>query len=150
MKKLKINSAFNKNLPDKEEIEKTRVLLADDHQIMRRGIKGLINAEDDLFVVAEARNGKEAVKLARETSPDVIVMDFNMPLMNGFEAAKEIILINPSIKIIGLSLNGHHYARQSMLSAGASAYLAKSEVFDSLCSTIRYIVNGSENSASNG
>lgn len=141
MKKKKISTrAFYQSTADKKK-SRTSILLADDHLAMRRGIKGLINAEDDLFITAEACNGKEAVIFARETSPDVIVMDFNMPIMNGIEATKAIILVNPSIRIIGLSLNNHNYARQSMLKAGASAYLTKSDVFDTLCSTIRNVVN---------
>jgi CheY-like chemotaxis protein len=129
------------------KIKKIRVLLADDHLIMRRGIRVLINKEDDLLVVAEAGNGKEAVTRVHETSPHVIIMDFNMPVMNGLEATKEILLAKPAIKIIGLSLNNHDYARQCMLDVGASAYLTKDEVFDRLCATIRSVVRGPKDKA---
>lgn len=132
------------DMTDKEKKvheQKVNVLLVDDHQIMRRGIKGLINAEADLFVVAEASNGREAIKFAREMLPDVIMMDVNMPIMNGIKATKEIVSVHPSTKIIGLSMSNDNDAKQSILNAGACAYLSKSDALESLCETIRNVLN---------
>ena len=116
---------------------KVKVLLVDDHQMMREGLRKMIEDEDDLVVIAEASDGKDAVKLAGEASPDVIVMDVNMPGMNGIEATRQIAADMPHMRIIGLSLQQEESVSRAMRSAGASAYLTKSEVFETLCATIR-------------
>lgn len=114
-----------------------RVLLVDDHRMMREGLQRIIEEEDDLTVVGEASDGEEAVKLAQETYPDVIIMDVNMPGMNGIEATREIISEAPQVRVIGLSFQEEKNVAEAMRSAGASAYLTKSEVFETLCATIR-------------
>lgn len=126
-----------KSSTDEERDQKVKVLLVDDHQMIHEGLKKIVDAENDLVVIAEAFDGEEAIKLAQETSPDIIVMDVNMPVMNGIEATKEIMLRMPALRIIGLSLNNHENTVKSMLSAGASAYLTKNEAFETLCPTIR-------------
>lgn len=116
---------------------KIKVLLVDDHQMMREGLQRIIEEEDDLTVIGEASDGEEAVKLAQEAYPDVIIMDVNMPGMNGIEATREITSNTPQVRIIGLSLQEEKNVAEAMRSAGASAYLTKSEVFETLCATIR-------------
>lgn len=116
---------------------KIRVMLVDDHHMMREGLRRIIEGEDDLMVVAEASDGKEGVKLARETAPDVVVMDVNMPKMNGIEATRKIKSEAPDVHIIGLSLHNEENIVRAMRSAGASAYLTKEEAFETLCATIR-------------
>lgn len=122
---------------ESETKPKIKVLLVDDHKMMREGLRKLIEEEDDLTVIAEASDGKEGIKLARETSPDVIVMDVNMPGINGIEATREITGHAPDMRIIGLSLQEEESVARAMRNAGASAYLTKSEVFETLCATIR-------------
>src|SRR5699024_9781231 len=96
-----------------------------------------VNEQEDLTVIGEASNGKEAIKLAAETAPDIVVMDVNMPDMNGIEATQKIMSNDPNLRIIGLSLHNHGNVTESMLQAGASAYLSKNEAFETLCATIR-------------
>ncbi|MEX0719448.1 MAG: response regulator transcription factor, partial [Balneolaceae bacterium] len=116
---------------------KITVLLVDDHQMMRKGLQKMIDAQDDLMVIAEVADGKDALKVAQETSPDVIVMDVNMPGMNGIDATLQVSAILPNIRIIGLSLHDNKDVAEAMRNAGASAYLTKSEAFETLCATIR-------------
>ncbi|HET6528388.1 MAG TPA: response regulator transcription factor [Balneolaceae bacterium] len=113
------------------------ILLVDDQEMIRKGLRKIIEEEDDLMIIAEASDGKEAIKSARETSPDVIVMDVNMPKMDGIQATKKIKSALPDIHIIGLSLHGRKEVIQDMRSAGASAYVTKDEAFEALCATIR-------------
>lgn len=114
-----------------------RVLLVDDHKMMREGLRKIVNEQDDLRVIAEASNGEEAVHLAQEEVPDIIVMDVNMPVMDGITATQEIMAKVSGQRIIGLSLHDHDKVISSMRSAGATAYLTKNEAFETLCATIR-------------
>lgn len=117
--------------------EELDILIADDHQMVRNGFRKLIEKQYDLKVVGEASDGQETVKLARETKPDVILMDVNMPKMDGIEATKIISSEDPDVCIIGLSLHDRKEVVEDMLSAGACAYLSKDQAFETLCKTIR-------------
>lgn len=117
--------------------QQIRVLIADDHHMVRNGLKSLIEEQDDLLVVAEATNGREAIYQTGESDPDVIVMDINMPHVNGIEATQIISSINPQVRIIGLSFHEEEKVAAEIKSAGASAYLTKAEAFDSLAAVIR-------------
>lgn len=121
----------------KTQVERIRVLLVDDHKLMREGLRTLINEEKDMSVIAEAKNGEEAVKLAAEVDPDIIVMDLNMPKMNGLKATQKIIVQGTKSKIIGLSIHDEISAKEAMLEAGASVYLTKDEAIETLCAAIR-------------
>ena len=81
-----------------------RVILADDHQIVRRGLRELLEKQNDLAVVGEARTGEEAIRLAREVQPDVVIMDVGMPDLNGIEATYQLLATNKNLKIIALSM----------------------------------------------
>jgi CheY-like chemotaxis protein len=116
---------------------KIRVLLVDDHQIMREGLRNIIEEQADLEVVAEAADGEMAVEAARQFQPDVVIMDMNMPKMNGLEATRQIKAEFPQITVIGLSMHGDQKMAQAMRNAGASAYLSKAGSFDILCRMIR-------------
>jgi signal transduction histidine kinase/ActR/RegA family two-component response regulator len=116
---------------------KLKILIADDHQMVRNGFRQMINKQDDLTVIGEASDGEEVVRMARETAPDVILMDVNMPGMDGLEATKKISSAFPEVCIIGLSLHDREEVKQNMLSAGAKAYLSKDQAFEMLCETIR-------------
>ena len=97
-----------------------KILIADDHQILRQGLRTLLEKEPDLEVVAEADNGRSTVRLARETQPEVIIMDVAMPDLNGIEATRQIISEMPKVKVIALSMYADRRFVANMLKAGAS------------------------------
>ncbi len=119
-----------------------KILIADDHKITREGLKSLLEKEDNLTVVAEAENGREAVRLAHELKPDIVVMDINMPELNGIEATRQIIADDPHIKVIALSMFSERRYVTRMLKVGVSGYLLKSNAFDELVSAIHAISKG--------
>jgi CheY-like chemotaxis protein len=102
-----------------------RVLFADDHKVMRQGLVRLISGQPDIQVVGEAANGREAVELARQLRPDVIVMDISMPEMDGIEATRRIKAELPEVRIIGLSMFEDEQSTRNMLGANADAFIAK-------------------------
>ncbi len=119
-----------------------RLLIADDHKMMREGLKSLISKEPGMSIVGEAENGEETVNLSRKTAPHVAIIDVTMPDLNGIEATRKIIKDNPNIKVVGLS--GHpdrHFVRE-MLKAGASAYILKQTAFDELIRAIHEVMAG--------
>ncbi|MBW3541355.1 MAG: response regulator [Planctomycetes bacterium] len=113
------------------------VLLVDDHAILRKGLKGLLEDQPDIEVVGEAADGGEAVALARTLAPDVVIMDINMPVMNGIEATRAIKREQPGLRIIGLSLHEDAEVIGSLIEAGASAYVTKGGPPDDLIYAIR-------------
>jgi PAS domain S-box-containing protein len=114
-----------------------RVLVVDDHRIVREGLVGLLESEPGIVVVGQAANGAEAIERARTMNPDVIIMDINMPLMNGIEATRRIRKELPRIAVIGLSLHSERDMGQSMREAGATSYLSKNGPSEDLLLAIR-------------
>ena len=121
---------------------KIKVLLADDHLVVRMGISAIISLESDLTVVGETDNGIDAVRLARELKPDVIVMDLMMPKMNGVTATMEIIKDNPSAKILVLTTFGTSQEIGKMISAGAKGALVKTSSKTEIIAAIRVVASG--------
>ena len=119
-----------------------RILIADDHQIVRMGLTTIFAKEADIAVVGEARNGREAVQQARECSPDVILMDLMMPRMNGVEATRRILAGDPSAKILVLTTFGASEEVEQALSAGAYGALIKDTPHMGLVAAIRTVANG--------
>ena len=113
-----------------------RVLIADDHTIMRAGLRSLLEKEDQIEVVAEAENGRRAVQLAVEHEPDVVVMDVSMPDLNGIEATSQVLESLPEAKVIALSMHTDKRFVMGMLRAGASGYLLKDCASQELASAI--------------
>ena len=114
-----------------------RIMIADDHEIVRNGLRSLIEQELDMEVIAEADNGRNAVRLALELVPDVVIMDIAMPELNGIEAARQIISALPRIKVIALSMHADKRYVMEMLKAGASGYILKDNAYEELARAIR-------------
>ncbi len=118
------------------------VLLVDDHNIVRQGLKALLTAEPDILIAGEAQTGREAVNLATRTHPDVVVMDLAMPLLNGWEATRQILKAVPTAKILILSSYSDHEHIQQAIAAGAAAYLIKQTAAADLVKAIREVKKG--------
>src|SRR5665213_791685 len=119
-----------------------KILLADDHQIVREGLRALVTAQDGMSVVGESPNGRDAIERAHELKPDVVVMDIGMPDLNGIEATRRILADNPRCKIVGLSMHSDRRFLTEMLKAGATAYLLKDSAFEELAAAIRAVTAG--------
>jgi len=116
---------------------KIRVALADDHAILRSGLRMLLSAEADMEVVGEAADGVEAIELTKAKSPDVLVLDINMPRLNGIQALKGIVAQHGSTKVVILTVHDDPAYLRSLLAAGASGYVLKKSVDADLLSAIR-------------
>jgi len=119
---------------------KVRILLADDHQIMREGLKALLVKHSSVEVIAEAENGIEALAMARREKPDVIVMDIAMPDINGIEVTRQLKSEMADIKIIALSMHSDRRFVSEILKAGASAYVLKQAAFEDLEKAIKAVM----------
>jgi len=122
--------------------DKISVLLVDDHAMLRKGMTLLLGEEADIDVIGEAGDGEQAIAQARALQPDVVVMDINMPGMNGIEATRRIVSEFPDIKIIALSIHSGKRFVDDMLSAGAAGYLLKESVPEELLQGIRAVMRG--------
>jgi DNA-binding NarL/FixJ family response regulator len=118
-----------------------RILLADDHKIMREGLRSLIEKQPGMEVIAEAENGRTTVALSRKLKPDVVIIDIAMPDLNGIEATRQIIADTPDVKVTALSMLSDTKFVREMLSAGASGYLLKDSAFEELGKALHTIVN---------
>jgi CheY-like chemotaxis protein len=114
-----------------------RVILADDHSMVRQGLVRVFRDEADFEVVGEAANGKEALEMAREQEPDIIVMDLQMPVMSGLEATRVIRRELPGVQVIGLSMDATKESRRSLLRAGALDLLHKGGSAEDLIQRVR-------------
>ncbi|WP_447964907.1 PAS domain S-box protein [Nitrospira sp. Ecomares 2.1] len=142
------NSAFsespkppNESLPRLQKKKVVRILLVDDHAMIRQGIRTLLEHHDDFMIVGEAKNGEEALKVTNLVLPDVVVMDVNMPKINGIDATKVLTKEHPSIRVIGLSVHEDKEIERMLLEAGAAMYVTKSSVANTLVDAIRDVVN---------
>jgi len=121
---------------------KIRVLLVDDHHLVRRGFRLMLEDEDDLIVAGEASDGQEAIEKARELAPDVIVMDFALPGMNGAAAARQILKAAPKTAILILSMHSETNYVRTCLDAGVRGYLLKNAVDLELIEAVRKVADG--------
>ena len=117
-----------------------RVLLVDDHAMVRQGLRTILDSYDDVTVIGEAGNGTEAISMAADLRPDVIVMDINMPTMDGIEATKQIKAAQPEIIVIGLSVNTSTQVTEAMKRAGAAAFISKEAAAEELYGTIAALI----------
>lgn len=121
-------------------MNKLRILLAEDHETIRDGLKLLINSQPDMEVVGEAENGRVAVQMAHERLPDVVVMDVSMPELNGLQATKRLKLEHPQMKVLALTRHTDDGYLQQLLHAGASGYVLKQSKSAELLRAIRVVV----------
>lgn len=123
-------------------ITKTRVLVVDDHALIREGVKSLVNAQADMVVAGEAADGVEACAKAREVSPDVVIIDVSMPGATGAEATRSICAALPHVRVLALTVHEERAYVRQLLAAGASGYLLKRAVASDLVHAIRVVVRG--------
>jgi two-component system response regulator NreC len=121
---------------------KLKILVAEDHGTVRDGIKMIVNSQEDMEVVGEACDGREAVELARKLQPDIVLMDVSMPRLNGLKAAAQLKRIAPDIKILTLTRHTDDAYLQELLRAGVSGYALKQSLSDELIRAIRIIAAG--------
>lgn len=123
-------------------MEKIKILLADDHQLFRNGLKILLDAFDDFEIAGEAVNGEEVLRIIENTNCDVVLMDIDMPVMDGIEATRRAIEINPNIKIIALSMYGEEEYYHRMVEAGAKGFILKDSDINEVKDAIITVYNG--------
>ena len=123
-------------------MKKIMVLLADDHTVVRQGLRALLKAEEDMEVIGEAENGRQAVNLVKKSPPDVVLMDVAMPLMNGLEATRQILKSSPTTKVLVLTSYGDDDCIEQLMRAGAAGYLIKQTAANDLLKAIREVQRG--------
>lgn len=121
---------------------KIKVLIVDDHKIMREGLKSLLDRAEDLEMVGEADNGRTAIQYARDLAPQVVLMDLSMPEMNGIDATRRIVAECPETKVLALSMHSDRRFVEGALAAGAHGFLLKDCAFDELVVAIREVASG--------
>jgi len=119
-----------------------RILLADDHSLVRHGFRMILSAQPDMEVAGEAGNGREAVELAQKLKPDVVVMDVTMPELNGIEATRRLVELSPRTRVLALSMHKDAVYVREILRAGARGYLLKDSADADLLAAVRAVAKG--------
>jgi DNA-binding NarL/FixJ family response regulator len=119
---------------------KTKVFIADDHQIVREGLRSMLEKESWIKVVGEAEDGRKTLRMALELAPDVVIMDVSMPGLNGIEATRQIVAELPAVKVIALSMHDDRRFVLNMIKAGAKGYMLKDSAFKDLIKAIRVVI----------
>jgi DNA-binding NarL/FixJ family response regulator len=119
----------------------TRIIIADDHRIMREGLASMLRSEPELDVIAQAGDGAEVVRLARELQPDMVITDISMPGLNGIEAMRGILEEAPGVKILCLSVHDEKRLVSAVMDAGAAGYLLKDCAFEELLRAVRAVIS---------
>ena len=119
----------------------TRILIADDHQVVRSGLRAILEAQPNWEVVAEAADGKEAILKAIETKPDVAVLDYSLPLVNGIEATRQIRARLPRTEVLIFTMHDNETVIEELVKAGARGYLLKSDARRDLMAAIESLAN---------
>lgn len=113
-----------------------RIFIADDHEVVRKGLIALLQAQPDWEVCGEAADGREAVEKAAEVKPDIVILDIGMPSLNGLEATRQILKVNPEAKILVLTLHDSDSVVREVLNAGARGFLLKSDAARDLVAAV--------------
>ena len=121
---------------------KIKVLLVDDHAIIREGLRSLLEKQPEMEVIADTDDGRKALRLVQKLSPDIVIMDITMPGLNGIEATGQITAEFPDVKVIALSIHSKRRYVADMLSAGATGYILKECLFDELVAAIKAVATG--------
>ncbi len=119
-----------------------KVLLVDDHAIIREGLRSLLKKQHEMEVIADTDDGRKAIELVRELLPNIVIMDITMPGLNGIEATRQITAEFPDVKVIALSIHSKRRFVADMLSAGATGYILKECLFDELVQAIKAVATG--------
>ena len=119
-----------------------QVLIVDDHEIMREGMSALLRKYSQFEVVGQATDGRQALEMASQLKPDVIIMDVGMPNLNGVDATKKLISMYPDLKIMALSAHSDGSIVAKMIKAGASGYMLKESAFDELIEGLNTLLDG--------
>ena len=119
-----------------------RLLIADDHKLMREGLRALLSGESDIEVSGEASNGREIVKMVEDSSPGIVLMDISMPQLNGIDATRQIEDLSGDTRVIALSMHADRLFVQGVLKAGAGGYILKDSAFEELAQAVRAVSNG--------
>ncbi|MHC4291065.1 MAG: response regulator [Planctomycetota bacterium] len=120
----------------------TKVLLVDDHKIMREGISALLRRYSEFEVVGQAADGRQALEMASQLKPDIVIMDVGMPNLNGVDATKHLLSVNPNLKIMALSTHSDGSVVAKMIKAGAAGYILKESAFDELIEGLNTLLDG--------
>lgn len=134
-------SAFG-TIPHYMSATSIKIVLCDDHRIIREGLRSLLEKQPDMTVVGEGTNGFEACKLAKQFSPDIIILDVAMPNLNGIAAARRLHEDSPKSRILALSMHSDRHFVTGMLQAGATGYMLKDCAFSELINAIRTVIGG--------
>ncbi|MCB1851577.1 MAG: response regulator transcription factor [Gammaproteobacteria bacterium] len=121
---------------------KKRILIVDDHKIVREGLRSLIEDDGSYEVVGEAANGREALKLVRQLLPDLVIMDVAMNEMNGIDATRQLTRVAPDVRVLALSMHSDSRYVKQMLEAGAMGYLVKENAFEEIAAALRSVLAG--------
>ena len=119
-----------------------RILIADDHDVVRRGLRALIQEQPSWQIVAEVQDGRSAVAKTQELKPDVAILDIGMPSLNGLDATSQIVKVNPDTKVLILTMHDSEQLIQNVLNAGARGYLMKSDANRDLVAVVRALLLG--------
>jgi len=118
------------------------IVLVDDHEIVRQGIKSVLASEIDIKIVDEANNGRDAVRIVREKNPDIVIMDISLPGLNGLDASQQILKINKSVKVLILSMHENRVFIEKALSLGVKGYILKDSAVDEVVRAVREVQGG--------
>ncbi len=119
-----------------------RILIADDHEVVRQGVRTILESQPGWSVVAESENGADAVEQAQQSNPDIALLDISMPLLNGLEATRQILKVNPEIQVLILTMHESHELVQDVLAAGARGYVLKTDAKRDLVNAVRSLSEG--------
>ncbi|MCS7009089.1 MAG: response regulator transcription factor [Chthoniobacterales bacterium] len=132
----------SKSASQKIPRKKFRILIADDHEIVRHGLRNLIESEENFQIIAEATNGRDAVQLANQLKPDIVVLDIAMPDLNGIEATRQIHAASPNTRIVVFTMHETENLVQEIFRAGANAYVLKSDAGSHLLKALQAVIEG--------